>query len=880
MHRRIPASMEADALGAAGDELLKMAPQDRVLGDGLVALFRRALKMHCDRINWIQRRDHTRRMPSQVPDNGLSPEEIVAANQFVEQLFDEVAGSELRDAEQVLRAAAWGKTPDELAKAMGFSGRTARRRFQHLREIVQRKVKGPKRGLPPRISFSGMVGEATPTYSGLGEIMATHRGHRLELRLERQAGVVRARAHCAYARHIGIFYFVAGDIHFGEYFVQGEDEDITEHAIALPDDVERVIGVATSSLTLPAAYRGLSDSHARFWLMVGAALRDAIREGWTVQQIEDELSGNWEVSEASAHRVRPDHIRRGGEVPSPSDELRRMLKKAASYGRRSEFAAAAAAYREIWTFGYERSDTSAMVSGGVGLFMSLRYLGFFDSADRVLLQLLNDVALDAKWASRISRELCSMHLDYDRPVEARRWLEQTSAEEHPPDAADYHQRMARLLFGEDRRDEAIAYIDSHADFIQSLRQGRRRLLATERILCEWRVFVSATSGDALKADYLDLRAMYAQTRVEHRGTRWIRTIAKAGRLLGHSAREMRLVEEATAQLSLKDDRLLDHWQQHDLIRAVEEIDDQIYQVDFWRRLWLHSKVATSDRPLLAAARGVHNVMWSSPMETFLKMDSLPEADHVEELIVSGGRELRQDRCDRSCRELGEFLFPEPITGDVLVASDGLLTEAPLYAAHWAAHPGEPLPAFREVLGPRRVYEAQEPAPTIASLADPHGDLPGAHAEVDRERADVWLRGAEVTRQALAESKAGLLILGVHTRGGSDGRFLDLADGPVYAEQLALMDFEGAVVYLSGCSTASQQTLRGVELSFASAILQAGARGVVGYRWSVRDEDARRATEVLLESWPSPNPATWVRDAVQTLIDEGAPEHVWGALHLY
>lgn len=663
-------------------------------------------------------------------------------------------------------------------------------------------------------------------------------------------------------------------------FVQGADDTPTEHRVELPPDTDRVIAVAVSSLWFPEVYRDRHDRNAIFWIFAADIIYRAIQSGDTVEMIESEMGGRWELAEAAAHRVRPDMIQRGGTIPKPLPALRQVLQEAQEHGQAQRFALAAATYREAWEKAWESDDIGGVTRAGVGLFAALSYLGFIEAGERILIQLLRRVPLDARFTSWVAREVAARHLNHGEAREARRWLSQTSVEEYPRDAAHYHQRYVRLLLAEDRIDEALAYMRENQGTLQELRDGRQRALKVERFLAERRVFATNDDPTHIQEEYSELRSIFANIPPAHRGARWLRTMATAGPLMGHSGVDMRVLEGARNQLQYHDGHLLGAWEQRDLILTAEQLLDPSMQRKLLRMVFLNTQIALGETPLLAIARGEKSLLWLFPGASLLETRPFLDAVRLKLLIQDASRELGRDHCGDACAQLGAFLFPKPLTGEILVASDGLLTEAPLYAAHHAAYRGAPLPAFREVIGPRRTLAAAFKPGPIASLADPHGDLPGAAAEVSPEIAQIYLRGTEVTRQALSTIRGGLLVLGAHTRSNADGRYLDLADGRVYPEQLAASDLGGAVVYLSGCTTAAQSTLHGIELSFASALLQAHASAVVTYRWSVRDRVAKQAAEVLLASWPHPNPAEWVRDGVESLIDAGVPEHVWGALHLY
>jgi hypothetical protein len=221
-------------------------------------------------------------------------------------------------------------------------------------------------------------------------------------------------------------------------------------------------------------------------------------------------------------------------------------------------------------------------------------------------------------------------------------------------------------------------------------------------------------------------------------------------------------------------------------------------------------------------------------------------------------------------------------GELIVASDGVLEEAPLRILFALGTPTDArLPAIIQ-LTRRRLRGPVTSSPTIASLADAWRDLPRAHDEVTKDEAKLFLRGNAVTAAALASvGETGLLHVGVHAQREYGLPQLLLADGALGPLEIGAMSFPGGpVVLLSGCGTSASATRSGVERSLADAFLRAGARAVIATRWAVEDREMYDAVRAIIGRWPFASPSRVVADVSHELRVAGAPARVWGALAVY
>jgi CHAT domain-containing protein len=136
-----------------------------------------------------------------------------------------------------------------------------------------------------------------------------------------------------------------------------------------------------------------------------------------------------------------------------------------------------------------------------------------------------------------------------------------------------------------------------------------------------------------------------------------------------------------------------------------------------------------------------------------------------------------------------------------------------------------------------------------------GPLPRARTEARTlvrriGRGSRMIEGGEVTELLMKETDFrafGIVHFATHTvvdYGKPDRSAIVLApgaeeeDGFLQAREIADLDLEGQVVFLSSCRSASGPVFRGEGvLGLARAFFRAGARAVVGNLWPLRDEDA-------------------------------------------
>lgn len=125
------------------------------------------------------------------------------------------------------------------------------------------------------------------------------------------------------------------------------------------------------------------------------------------------------------------------------------------------------------------------------------------------------------------------------------------------------------------------------------------------------------------------------------------------------------------------------------------------------------------------------------------------------------------------------------------------------------------------------------------IADSLGDLPAAAAAAEISAAGLGLpllRRDRATVAALSDPAVGLWHLAVHAGTDARGAWLQLADGRLYADEIAKWSLAPQLVVLAGCRSALNED-PGVWGSLPAAFLAAGALRVVATLRSVGDDDA-------------------------------------------
>lgn len=264
----------------------------------------------------------------------------------------------------------------------------------------------------------------------------------------------------------------------------------------------------------------------------------------------------------------------------------------------------------------------------------------------------------------------------------------------------------------------------------------------------------------------------------------------------------------------------------------------------------------------------------------------PALDRFTGLVQSGAG------AQRAAGTLGAALLPTALATlpdsvhRLVVVADGLLLRVPFDLLRLPG--GTPLGTRFAITAAASAARAVAPAPpftragrgSMVALGDPllngamvPGDsmlppLPGAQREAELARtfaggqAFTGARASEATLRRVAGTPVAVLDIAAHAfsgQGTEDAQGIALAagegqDGFVDVRELAALRLDAGLVILSGCRTDDGALVDGEGIQgLATPLLESGARAVLATRWPVRDADAARVVELVLEQledgWP-------------------------------
>jgi CHAT domain-containing protein len=262
----------------------------------------------------------------------------------------------------------------------------------------------------------------------------------------------------------------------------------------------------------------------------------------------------------------------------------------------------------------------------------------------------------------------------------------------------------------------------------------------------------------------------------------------------------------------------------------------------------------------------------------------PEAGAVRALRLSALRMLQQ----LHAALLGPLaLRPEACRRLVIVPYGGL-HYLPFHLLHDGAHhlieQHEVVVLPAAGLAPRP--GVRQPPGTLALAYDWEGRLPHTHAEADLVKrlfgGSVWTDEA-ARRPVLQASPRQVLHVAAHGQyrlDQPDLSYLQLADGPVYADDLLQHDLSYELVTLSACETGRATVAGGEELiGLGRGLLYAGAGALVLSLWSVADASTLRLMEGFYRRLrDGASKAAALRQAQCALLAETPELHpaFWGA----
>jgi hypothetical protein len=616
----------------------------------------------------------------------------------------------------------------------------------------------------------------------------------------------------------------------------------------------------------------------------GAWMRDALDAG----EIDDQVWGNRSDHVHLSLVTVPAPLRssmlrlRADALPDATPKVSRLLGRAAEAGRRDDTVGAAALYRRALEHAFTANDATGQIKAAAGVAYALDGLGYGADGHQILRWVVETHALDRTWASWVCRRQGHNALQAMDVEAAERWLEESQAlgGNEPGWIEMLHMAIAFA------RDDHQQVVDSAAVVVEedvrpaSVFLARRRAAtALLKLGQPERAQEEREAAGAMPEELLELELEIALLEVierQHRGepVDWDAVIADLLPVIG-----------------TKDGAVLSTWDHRPLLLLAERARlDGAHRAaaTLFRLRFLDCLRAPDPRHELLAVAAVDDGL------LVLSPNGVPRVRHLgftraqfSALVARARDELRGEGRLDACRTLGAILFPDGhvTRAPLLVASDGLLVEAPIAAVAYAvSERGAPTATLRELVGMRRAPLAvpRDPLPGIASLADANADLPWAAQEVLQSEATLWLRGKHVIRDRLRLAEpVGLLHIGLHARREHGLPQLMFADGPLGPAEIAASPLPGApVVLLAGCATGVVNAADGVERSLADAFLRAGASAVIATRWPVEDREMLPFVRALVEAWPFRDVPSQVAMACAQLRRQGHPARCWAAPVVY
>ncbi|MFZ5479077.1 MAG: CHAT domain-containing protein [Myxococcota bacterium] len=608
--------------------------------------------------------------------------------------------------------------------------------------------------------------------------------------------------------------------------------------------------------------------------MVAEWLSDHARAGWPAAVDPGPVRNAVHVAEIEfRRRLIPGILHLvEGELPAPSAQITRLLETASAEGKAGRNAAAAVGYRKALDVAATRENATGEIKARIGLSLALRELGYVEDAVRLLQDAVAAFEFDRKVGSQLARAMARHELSDGMVSAAERWLAEAKRIEGGASVwlALLEAEIAFAQRDPARAAAALSEVGNSAPtdtLTEMLRLARAQACAGLGNVADAQALLAAppsSSPEQLEVVLQRAHAEVALTRAQGREVPWRRT-----------ARVLSVAADA------RGDGRVSHMEAHLLTELVDlALDAGEVRAGhdlLATRFFAGARACNAQTTrLCVASRETHTLVGHGG-----GVRRLGVGRGQLRTLIQEAREavLRAEWSNAQLAAVRELLLPERQTRRLCVAHDGVLADLPLTAL--AGGIDGPLPQAWEVVPGAGCAEPCA-SHLVASLADPEGDLPGAHREVTAEQAAVFVRGEGMTRRALANlGNAGLLHVGTHLRRERSGPELLLADGPVSPQEIEGMALVGhPLVVLSGCDSGVRGTERGVEWSFASAFLRAGASGVVATRWPVRDGEYHRFVQLLLLCWPFSDPALVIAMICARLRHEGAPSRLWAAPVLY
>ncbi len=657
--------------------------------------------------------------------------------------------------------------------------------------------------------------------------------------------------------------------------VESRDPGVGFYLDYLPTQTTRVVAVATSE---PMDWS--------FWSLW---LGDHIRNGTLESAIRDSAPPQAHFAVLQIPRgFKPVHFKlQRDPLPEPLPEITAILRQAAMAGRHDNLSEAVSLYRKALDLSVSQADSTGRLKATAGIALALARLGYYSDVEQILEELIEDTTFDSTWGEWLCRLMASNAL-YTHDLEtASFWLEQS----HKTGLGT--SEWARLLelqlalaqdsnvVIEDRPDDLgdDDPISSPRIFIEYLGICHLALQAKSQARLDKLIQATTRLGELPNSDCPDLVFFGALCDAAITGA------------TGNPQEWPRITEQVCTVLTERGDNFLSTTDAYYLTQLSRMALEQGQMADakrlFAMRFGLLDHRSMANRHLLGMAAAANGLLIMGPTaQDPIRRISLG-VSQLKRQIQQARQELQSDGPWDAVRMLGTILFPEGRVpwGEILVGSDGILADAPLFAIAMASlGDKQGTPVIRELVGLRSVPSTTTRylSENIVSLADAQGNLPSASAEVRPEEASLYLRGNAVVRSALHNlGPVGLLHLAVHTRRERGIPELLMADGPISPVELAGLKLEGSpVVLLSACTTGLGTTHKGFERSLAQALLQAGASSIIATRWPVVDHEMYTFVRSVIELWPFQAVPEVVAHVCRQLKQKGHPPRLWAAPVVY
>lgn len=580
------------------------------------------------------------------------------------------------------------------------------------------------------------------------------------------------------------------------------------------------------------------------------------------------------LPEIQPHRI----LTQKTPLGEPTAEITLQLREAAKAGRSENISEASRLYRSALERSSQIGDSAGRVKASCGLALGLQAQGFHHDSELIIRFLLDRCAFDTWWGAWICRYMARTALGYGDSLRAQAWMKRCRDIEGPDSTLLAHLELELAAYSSSAT-LAAAIVDAANDSTSPVQHAAE--MDRVRLLCLLNRTQEAKKLFDRLADAIPCNLEWALRK----------TLARVAldQAQGTASSWEELLAKLHPFLQKLDGKSLSIWDSLLLIQLVERALDSgelTIAIRLFRLRFLDTVSAADPEIRLLGLTWTNNGILVLDPEPGLRRLRLRRTDMLR-LATAAREQVMTSRDSDASTVLSSILFPNGALpkGEILVASDGVLSNAPIFsiAYNLDGMNREP-PVLREITSHRSLSSPVIPtrSKAVVSLADSLGNLPYASMELRKEEASLWLRGQDLSLEALrAIPPVGLLHLAVHTRRDHGIPELVLADGPVSAAEILEIKLKGhPIILLASCKSGESSSHMGIERSFAQAFLQAGASAVIATRWPVVDSEMYRFVRAVVEAWPFQDPSTVVAHICRQLRERGEPARLWAAPVVY